>query len=37
MPSNKDRLYLALYARTGTAKMAGKEDTFVHRHAGGGM
>jgi len=28
MPSNKDRLYLALYARAGAAKMVGKEDTY---------
>jgi hypothetical protein len=31
MPSNKDRLYLGLYARAGSAKMPGKEDTYVHR------
>lgn len=30
MPSNKDRLYLALYARGGVAKMPGREDTYVY-------
>lgn len=29
MPSNKDRLYLGLYARASSAKMPGKEDTYV--------
>ena len=29
MPSNKDRLYVALYARGGTALMSGKEDTYA--------
>ncbi|KAJ5730604.1 uncharacterized protein N7483_005112 [Penicillium malachiteum] len=28
MPSNKDRLYVALYARAGKPKMPGKEDTY---------
>ncbi|KAJ5738067.1 hypothetical protein N7493_001222 [Penicillium malachiteum] len=28
MPSNKDRLYVALYARGGKATMPGKEDTY---------
>ncbi|KAJ0414784.1 hypothetical protein BJY00DRAFT_305322 [Aspergillus carlsbadensis] len=28
MPSNKDRLYVALYARGGQARMPGKEDTY---------
>ncbi|KAF4635878.1 hypothetical protein G7Y89_g2198 [Cudoniella acicularis] len=28
MPSNKDRLYVVLYARGGLAKMPGKEDTY---------
>ncbi|KAG9241590.1 hypothetical protein BJ878DRAFT_220797 [Calycina marina] len=28
MPSNKDRLYIALYARGGSATMPGKEDTY---------
>ncbi|ESZ93189.1 hypothetical protein SBOR_6421 [Sclerotinia borealis F-4128] len=28
MPSNKDRLYIALYARGGKAIMPGKEDTY---------
>ncbi|KAI5800041.1 hypothetical protein EDC01DRAFT_648706 [Geopyxis carbonaria] len=28
MPSKKDRLYVALYARGGSAKMPGKEDTY---------
>ncbi|GES66234.1 hypothetical protein ASPCAL11780 [Aspergillus terreus] len=28
MPSNKDRLYVALYARGGIAKMPDKEDTY---------
>jgi hypothetical protein len=30
MPSNKDRLYVALYARGGAAKMPGGEDTYVY-------
>ena len=29
MPQNKDRLYVALYARGGSATMPGKEDTLV--------
>src|ERR1700679_4177436 len=29
MPSNKDRLYIALYARGGRATMPGKEDTYA--------
>ncbi|RAK78847.1 uncharacterized protein BO72DRAFT_476338 [Aspergillus fijiensis CBS 313.89] len=28
VPSNKDRLYVALYARGGKARMPGKEDTY---------
>lgn len=32
MPSNKDRLYLALYARGGAAKMQEGEDTYVHEY-----
>ncbi|CAD0101385.1 unnamed protein product, partial [Aureobasidium mustum] len=28
MPSNKARLYVALYVRGGAAKMPGKEDTY---------
>lgn len=28
MPSNKARLYVALFARGGAAKMPGKEDTY---------
>ncbi|KAJ5621593.1 hypothetical protein N7528_006376 [Penicillium herquei] len=28
MPSNKDRLYVALYVRAGKPKMPGKEDTY---------
>ncbi|KAJ6016183.1 hypothetical protein N7540_010774 [Penicillium herquei] len=28
MPSNKDRLYVALYVRAGEPKMPGKEDTY---------
>ncbi|KAH8586530.1 hypothetical protein B0O99DRAFT_656801 [Bisporella sp. PMI_857] len=28
MPPNKDRLYIALYARAGKARMPGKEDTY---------
>ncbi|PYI06130.1 hypothetical protein BO78DRAFT_461497 [Aspergillus sclerotiicarbonarius CBS 121057] len=28
MPSNKDRLYVALYARGGAPTMPGKEDTY---------
>ncbi|KAL2072014.1 hypothetical protein VTL71DRAFT_11357 [Oculimacula yallundae] len=28
MPSNKDRLYIGLYARGGKSKMPGKEDTY---------
>ena len=28
MPSNKDRRYVALYARGGTALISGKEDTY---------
>lgn len=31
MPSNKDRLYVALYAHGGKPTMLGKEDTWVHR------
>jgi hypothetical protein len=29
MPSNKDRLYVALYVRGGAAKIPGREDTYV--------
>lgn len=29
MPSNKDRLYVALFARGGAPKMPGLEDTYV--------
>lgn len=29
MPQNKDRIYIALYARGGAAKMPEKEDTSV--------
>ncbi|RDW79841.1 hypothetical protein BP6252_04479 [Coleophoma cylindrospora] len=28
MPSNKDRLYIALYTRGGSTKMPGKEETY---------
>ncbi|XWW97709.1 hypothetical protein V2A60_005696 [Cordyceps javanica] len=28
MPSNKDRLYVALFARTGTVRMSGREDKY---------
>jgi hypothetical protein len=31
MPSNKDRLYVALYARGGAAKMPGGEDTYANK------
>ena len=31
MPSDKDRLYVCLYARSGAAKMPGKEDTYVEK------
>jgi hypothetical protein len=30
MPPNKDRLYIALYARAGKARMPGKEDTYAY-------
>jgi len=32
MPSNKDQLYLGLYARAESAKMPGKEDTYVRSY-----
>ncbi|GFF60315.1 hypothetical protein IFM51744_10270 [Aspergillus udagawae] len=33
MPSNKDHLYVALYARGGNPTMPGKEDTTTGDHA----